>query len=193
MDNTELTFESIYESYSTNLKNYLARITGSQEADDLLQDVFVKINRDLKNFKGLSSVKTWVYKIATHTAYDRLRTLSSKKQKNCINPLLIGENMVISDFHQHNNSEHCDSKIIRKQMTSCVLDVIETIEEPYRTVIVLKDLEDFKNREIAQILQISLENVKIRLHRARKKLKMKLECKCNFFYDERNIFVCQPK
>ncbi len=193
MDNTELTFESIYESYSISLRNYLTRIIGSQETDDLIQDVFVKINRDLKNFKGLSSVKTWVYKIATHTAYDRLRTLSSKRQKNCIKPLLIDENMLTSESHQHGNSEHCENRMIRKQMSSCVLDVIETIEEPYKTVLVLKDLENFKNREIAQILKISLENVKVRLHRARKKLKIKLECKCDFSYDERNVFVCQPK
>ncbi len=193
MDNTELTFESIYESYSTSLRSYLTRITGLQETDDLIQDIFVKINRNLKNFKGLSSVKTWVYKIATHTAYDRLRTLSSKGHKNCINPLLIDENMLTSEFYQHANLEHCESRMIRKQMSSCVLDVIETLEEPYRTVLVLKDLENFKNREISQILQISLENVKIRLHRARQKLKKKLECKCDFSYDERNVFVCLPK
>ncbi|MBU2455499.1 MAG: RNA polymerase subunit sigma-24, partial [Proteobacteria bacterium] len=72
-------------------------------------------------------------------------------------------------------------------------DIVERLDDPYKSVLILKDLENFKNREIAHILQISLENVKMRLHRAREKLKKELELNCDFSHDKRNVFVCLPK
>ncbi|MBU1342471.1 MAG: RNA polymerase sigma factor [Proteobacteria bacterium] len=193
MDNKELKFDKIYETFSPGLRSYLSRMAPSLDTDDLLQEVFEKINRELKNFKKQSSIKTWIYKIATHTAYDRFRSLSSKKY-------VYLKDTVPVETHGPDNGELCekyvepiDSQMIRKQMSSCVLDIVERLDDPYKSVLILKDLENFKNREIAHILQISLENVKMRLHRAREKLKKELELNCDFSHDKRNVFVCLPK
>lgn len=187
-----LEFENLYKDYAPGLKIYLARIAPLSDTEDLFQTVCEKINKELYNFKGLSSIKTWLYKIATNAAYDALRSLSSKKQ-------IFNQHSVDPDAHEKNHQSFFGSKeltdlvLMKKQMSACVLDVIETLEDPYKTVMILKHLEDFTNKEIAQILQISVENVKIISHRGKNKLKKKLEHKCSFSYDERNVFVCVPK
>jgi RNA polymerase sigma-70 factor (ECF subfamily) len=70
---------------------------------------------------------------------------------------------------------------------------VDRLPEPYRTVIVLSEIEGFKNLEIADILGLSLDNVKIRLHRAREKLRQGLAAGCTFHRDERNEFACDRK
>lgn len=78
-------------------------------------------------------------------------------------------------------------------MNKCIRNVINKLPEDYRTVIVLGELEELKNHEIAEILQVSLDTVKIRLHRARAKLKKELENLCCFYRDERNVLSCDLK
>ena len=78
------------------------------------------------------------------------------------------------------------------QMGECVQDKIRLLPESYQTVLVLFDLMEFSQQEIAEILDISIENVKVRLHRARRKLKAILEEECRFERDERNVLICDP-
>ena len=78
------------------------------------------------------------------------------------------------------------------QMRECIQDKIRLLPESYQTVLSLFDLMEFSHQDIAEILDISVENVKVRLHRARKKLKIILEEKCRFEVDERNVLICDP-
>jgi len=66
------------------------------------------------------------------------------------------------------------------------------LPESYQTVLVLFDLMDFSHTKVSEIMNISVENVKVRLHRARKKLKAVLEKECRFEIDERSVLVCDP-
>ena len=77
-------------------------------------------------------------------------------------------------------------------MGACVQDKIKLLPESYQTVLVLFDLMEFSHQEISEIIDISVDNVKVRLHRARKKLKTILEKECRFEVDERNVLVCDP-
>ena len=81
----------------------------------------------------------------------------------------------------------------QSEMSDCVQGFIGRLPATYRTVLVLHDLQGLKNREIAEVLDCSLDTVKIRLHRARKKLRASLNVGCDFAHDERNVFVCEPK
>jgi len=78
-------------------------------------------------------------------------------------------------------------------MNKCIRDFVEKLPENYRTVVVLSELEGLINNEIAEILGVSLDTVKIRLHRARVKLKKELETHCSFYRDERNELACDLK
>lgn len=77
-------------------------------------------------------------------------------------------------------------------MGQCVKDQIDHLPESLRTVLLLFDIMEFSHQDIADILGITVENVKIRLHRARKRLKSLLEKACTFEIDERNVLVCEP-
>ena len=77
-------------------------------------------------------------------------------------------------------------------MGECVQNQIDLLPQSLRAVLVLFDLMELNHQEIADTLGISIENVKVRLHRARKKLKTILKEKCTFEKDERNVLVCNP-
>jgi RNA polymerase sigma-70 factor (ECF subfamily) len=78
-------------------------------------------------------------------------------------------------------------------MNSCIREYIEQLPEDYRAVLVLSEVEGLKNLEIAEILGVSLYTVKIRLHRARARLKERLGSHCNFYLDERSELACDRK
>ena len=78
-------------------------------------------------------------------------------------------------------------------MSDCIIEYIDNLPPDYKTVIVLSDLEGMANKEDAEILGITLENVKIRLHRVRGRLKKALQDGCDFYYNEENAFACDRK
>jgi len=86
-----------------------------------------------------------------------------------------------------------DQLVIRKEMSECINEYIDHLSPDYRTVLVLSELQGLANKEIAEILDISLDNVKIRLHRARAKLKAALNEACDLYYTEQNALSCDRK
>jgi RNA polymerase sigma-70 factor (ECF subfamily) len=78
-------------------------------------------------------------------------------------------------------------------MNKCIRDFVENLPASYRSVIVLSELEGFKNDEIAEILGVPLHTIKIRLHRARAKLRKELETHCSFYRDDQNELACDLK
>ena len=78
-------------------------------------------------------------------------------------------------------------------MGDCVREYVDRLPPDHRTVLVLSELEGFKNKEIADILMITLENVKVRLHRARARLKQELGDGCDFYHTEEGTLACDRK
>jgi RNA polymerase sigma-70 factor (ECF subfamily) len=78
-------------------------------------------------------------------------------------------------------------------MSACIDEFVARLPDNYKTVMVLSELEGFTNGEIAAILGLTLDTVKIRLHRARETLRKDLEAGCNFYRDERAEFACDRK
>lgn len=189
---TDKRFDAIFNEYHPRIQRYLSRIVGPIEAEDLSQEVFDKINRGLSGFHGRSSLSTWIYRIATNVAIDRSRSAASKYES---------AHDAFEDEAAHvparpsalRTAPATDKLVIRKEMGDCINEYIDSLPPNYRTVIVLNELEGFTNREIAEILDLSLDNVKIRLHRARTKLKKALQEGCNFYYTEENILACDRK
>jgi RNA polymerase sigma-70 factor (ECF subfamily) len=189
MTDNKLEFQHIYDTFRPKIHRYLARMTGANEADDLTQEVFIKVSRGLKDFRGESKLSSWIYRIATNVALDHLRR-SSQMTTEISSIDTAGEEEPV---RLRGESSLIDQQLIQKEMNACIRNVIKKLPEEYRTVIVLGELEEFKNNEIAEILQVSLDTVKIRLHRARSKLKKELENLCCFYHDERNVFSCDLK
>ena len=185
-------FKEIYEEFQPKIVHYLRRLLGNQDAEDIAQEVFAKVSRGLESFKGQSKLSTWIYRVATNTAIDKLRSAPFKR--SCENISLIGETTVEDRIDSIGDTDPpIDRKVIRKEMSQCVREYIDRLSPDHRTVLVLNELEGFKNREIADILEISLENVKVRLHRARASLKKVLDDGCDFYQNEAGTLACDRR
>jgi len=190
--NMEIDFNEVYEEFYPKILHYLSRLTNPHEAEDIAQEVFEKVNRSLRNFKGESKLSTWLYRIATNSAIDRMRTPSFKRslESTSLEDTIGVEDRNVWLGHKKTLT---DQTFIRKEMSECVREFIDKLPSEYKTVILLSELEGFKNTEIADVLQISLDTVKIRLHRARAKLKAVLNDGCDFYHNEQNVLACDRK
>ena len=83
--------------------------------------------------------------------------------------------------------------VIRREMNGCIREIIETLPGAYRAVIVLRELEGLADAEIAEVLGISLQTAKMRLHRGRALLRSELSAACVFYRDGRNELACDRK
>ena len=197
MPGEKLNFQDVYAAFQPKILRYLSGLLGENEAEDLTQEVFVKVDKALKSFKGESQLSTWIYRIATNAALDRLRS-SSYKQKGKESVSVDSADQSVPEPEAKNvwtgeKNPDVDQQLIRQEMNSCVRGYIDQLPEDYSLVLILSEVEGFKNREIAEILEVSLDTVKIRLHRARAKLKKSLDGNCNFYLDERSELACDRK
>jgi RNA polymerase sigma-70 factor (ECF subfamily) len=187
MIENEIEFQKIHDAFRTKIHRYLTRLVGEYEAEDLTQEVFVKVSQALKNFRGDSQLSTWIYRIATNVALDRLRSPSFKRATQKRSATISGVETDIEDKEvwTGQKSPSIEETLIREEMWGCLRDFVDKLPANYRTVIVLSLLEGMKNNEIAEILGATLETVKIRLHRGRTKLRKELMTHCGLNRDMR--------
>ena len=185
-----LDFAEVFREYQSPIYNYLLRMTQNQvEAEDLTQETFVRAHRSLPSFRGEASLSTWLYRIATNASLDHFRRRTTRQDRTAL-PL---EKIEFYEDRDSTTPASPEQQAACSEMSACVQAFIRGLPPDYRVVLVLKDLQGLKNREIAQVLDCSLATVKIRLHRARSKLREVLNAGCDFTHDERNVFVCEPK
>jgi len=185
-------FDKIYKEYFPKINNYLVRMVGQFQAEDLAQEVFNKIHRGLPGFKGKSRLSSWIYRIATNTAIDRMRTHTFKNEKKS-QPLEINSQEMSQDILTDKNEKPSEDKVIKEEMSECVTEFIDRLSDDYKTALILSEYEHKSNKEIASILNVSLETIKIRLHRAKAKLKIELDSGCDFYHDDQNVLSCDRK
>ncbi len=193
MDGVIHDFKAIHASYRPRIVRYLARLVGPGEAEDLTQEVFVRVSRGLPDFKGAAKLSTWIYRIATNVATDRRRLKSFRKpQSDEATPCREG---FADDVYERpdEKSRSLEQQLMREEMSSCIHSYINALPENYRAVVILSDIEGLTNQEIGDVLDLTLDSVKIRLHRGRTRLREKLESGCHFDRDEEDILVCDPK
>jgi RNA polymerase sigma-70 factor (ECF subfamily) len=186
-------FRSVFSQFQKPIYNYVLRMVKDRAlAEELTQDIFVKAYNSISDFRGDSRVSTWVFSIATNACLDHFRSKSYKKHEKT--DLLSSEDLFKSTLLEGEQKiPTAEEEIISAEMSSCVRGYIDDLQEDYRAVILLHDLQGFTNPEIAKITGTSLENVKIRLHRARCKMKEVFSSKCSFYRDERNVLRCVEK
>ena len=185
-------FQEIYTEFQPRILHYLARMMGPEEAEDVAQEVFEKVNRSLDGFRGQSKLSTWIYRIATNTAIDKLRSASFRQSANQA-ALKEAEGNKARNTSSGQVQTSVDQEFIRKEMSECVREYIDRLPPDYSTILILSEIEGFRNKEVADILQISLENAKVRLHRARARLKKELDNGCDFYHNEEGTLACDRK
>jgi RNA polymerase sigma-70 factor, ECF subfamily len=197
MQSTAADFHTIYDAFRPRILRYLKRLVGPNEAEDLAQTVMLRVSESLPRFRGDAALSTWIYRIATNAALDRLRSASFRDAQRL--QRIAGTNGGADNESEDGailpepQGPSAETTVIRDEMNACIREFIERLPENHKTVMILAELEGFKNSEIADILGISLDTVKIRLHRARGKLRQEFQAGCTFHRDERNEFACDRK
>ena len=190
-------FQAVYDEYHDKIRRYLGQLVGEADAEDLTQEVFVKVDKGLETFKGESKLSTWIYRIATNAGLDRLRSAWHRQSSREVS--VSGEagdpdmELADQDSCTTKKTPSAPQEVIKFEMNECIREFVERLPPDYRTVIVLSELKDLKNQEVADILGISLDAVKIRLHRARTRLKKEFEAGCDFYHDDDSGLSCDRK
>ncbi|MGA8153530.1 MAG: sigma-70 family RNA polymerase sigma factor [Terriglobales bacterium] len=153
-------------------------VTDPADAADTTQEVFLKVFRGIKRFHGESSLKTWIYRIALHEASNRRRWwFRHKSRETSIEP--AGSNAppelgcALKDSLVDATESPFDH-VVHEEVRAKVEDELRQVQEPYRSAVVLRDLEEMSYEEIAEITQVSLGTVKSRLTRGREALRQRL-------------------
>ncbi len=167
-----------YAAHLLTLQAYVPRIQGilrkyiynESDVQELSQDVVLRALQKLPTFRGEASLSTWLHRIATNAAlmFRRRRMMQNKiEEKKPIEELL--ETHAPSDPSQL--SQTPDDITSHKATTQALRRAVAELPDAYRKVVVLADMEDLPNEEVARRLNLSLAAVKSRLHRARKMLR----------------------
>ncbi len=191
----EADFDLAYRTHYTGVRRFVFRLVDDPTvADELTQDTFLKAYRHWDGFRGEASVKTWLFRVARNTSLDHLR--SPRHRARVIEGRARSEDNDPTDGEiavpGADPSPDLAASVRRIEMTACVRDYIDDLPETLRTPLILHDLEGFTNAEIADLLECSLAAAKMRLHRARGKLRQLVDERCDVFHDERNVLSCLP-
>jgi len=145
------------------------------DAADTTQEVFLKVFRAMKHFHGESSLKTWIYRIALHEAANRRRWwFRHKAQEMPLYPVAHGEHEYCAEERLVDRGESPFEQFAHAEVRTAVENALRQVSEPYRTALILRDLEEMAYEEIAEVLSISLGTVKSRITRGRDALRKKL-------------------
>ena len=176
---SEEAFSWLIATYHQPIYSVIARtLQNPADAADVTQDVFIKVFRGISGFHGESSLRTWMYRIALHEASNQRRWWSRHCRKEvtieaetghsaegqplCIKDTLIDENESPFDMAAH------------EEIRARVEAELREISEPFRAVLILRDIEGLAYEEIAEILKLNLGTVKSRLMRGRAQIKARL-------------------
>lgn len=199
MASDDLDFTAIHRTFRPRVLRYLERLLGPYEAEDLTQEVFAKVSQGLKGFRREASLSTWIYRIATNAALDRLRGRSSPGTLLQLRSTGAAtrrgpavQELPDRDVWKGTEAPSVELVSMREEMRDCIRHYVDRLPDRYRAVLLLSEVEELSDREIAEVLGLSLGAVKIRLHRARARLKHDLEAHCRLGPDERGEVACEP-
>lgn len=149
-------------------------VSDPSDAADTTQEVFLKVFRGIKQFNGGSSLKTWVYRIAVHEASNRKRWWFRHKSKESSMEPEDSEVTGLKDTLVDRRESPLEA-VAHRELHELIECELREVAEPYRTTVVLRDIEELSYEEIAEIMETTLGTVKSRLTRGREGLKKRLQ------------------
>jgi len=194
MPEAEHDFGQLYTEYQPRIRRYVARMVGEHDAEDLTQAVFLKVSQALQDFRGESTLATWIYRIATNTAADWRRSPAFRRPIAWAPLEAAGDRERLEGAAEEpGRLPPADQVLVRREMNRCIRGVVDGLPAPYRDAVTLSDIEGLKNAEIAERLGVSVDTVKIRLHRGRGMLRKAMETRCDIYRDQQLGLACDAK
>jgi len=173
---SEEAFSWLIAQYSQPVYSLVYRVLDDpSDAADTTQEVFIKVFRGIKNFHASASLKTWIYRIALHEAFNQRRWwFRHRGRETSIEPTHPGHeehcSQALKDVLVDASKSPLDN-VFNEELRACVEKVLSSITEPYRTTVILRDIEELSYEQIAEVMEVSLGTVKSRLMRGREALR----------------------
>ena len=176
-------FDEIYRQYGQKVKAFiLAMVRDEMTAEDLLQETFIRVKSHMECLRDETKQIPWIFRIACNLCRDHFRASARDAR--------LSETALAHTPQKAGTT--IQERIEQQEMGRCVRQKMDRLPESHRTILILYDVMAFHHHEIALILNISVDNAKVRLHRARRQLKEILETECRFQVDDRQVLVCEP-
>lgn len=184
-------FDQLYREHRQAVVNHLSRRVRASDVEDLTQEVFAKANRALAGFRGESSMRTWLLRIATRTAVDhaRSRQVHEERRTDAL-PETAADGTSAPVPETLAVPAEAPGAVVRQEMHLCIREYVDRLPPGYREVIRLREIEGLSNEEVAARLGIGIDAAKIRLHRARRSLRELLESNCELYTTENHGVGC---
>jgi len=164
-DGSEHAFKCLFEQERERLRRFVLKLVDdADEAENIVQQTFTEAYRQIDDFRGESSVSTWLFSIAKHLAYGHLR-------KTDRHNYLEHETIEFLQVDQDESTTTTEGQVELSERKRIVHDALQELPDHYRRVVQLRDLEEKSTKETAEHLDLTEVNVRVRLHRARKQLR----------------------
>ena len=174
------------ENYDRIYRYVRKLVRDADEAEDLTQETFLRAHRERDTVRDPGALLPWLYRIATHATLDRLRQRTSVTARQA--------SVDVTEIDPPDpEAPSLEQGLEQAEMSACVQRFLVDIPDAHRAAILLHDCHGLSGPEIAALLDVPLPTVKIRLHRARRRLQAALEAGCRFSCDGRGVLVCEPK
>lgn len=173
-DGDERAYETLVLQYQQPVYNLVYRLMDEpDDASDIVQEVFLKVFRNIASFRGQSSLKTWLYRIAVNEAHNHRRWFNRHKRKE------TGLENEEENSRSYQDTLHDPGRspfelALNHETRVLIEDALAQVNPNFRAAVVLRDIEDLSYEEIAEVLQLSLGTVKSRILRGREALRRQL-------------------
>ena len=164
-------FSEVYAQYERQVFRYAYHLLGhADDADDVKQETFLRAYRAISKFRSDCSLKTWLLRICTNLCRDRIKSKSRHKE------VLYDPHDVPADLFWDTDAIDPHEVAERSQMVAVVRSALKGMPEDQRNIIMLREVEDLSYEEIAEVIGCSRASVKLRLFRARQRLRERVDC-----------------
>ncbi len=169
----EAAFQEMMTRYTQKVFNLAIRLTRCQEdAEEVLQDVFVAVYKKIDSFEGKSAFSSWLYRVTANTAFMKLR---KRKQNEAVSFDELSPSVRESWVGKNPEDSNTNYMSIRHELRDTIQRAVAKLPEEYRNIFILRDVDGLSNEEVAETLALTVPAVKSRLHRARLILRKKLQ------------------
>lgn len=178
-------FSEIYELHHADVLAWARRLIGADEAEDIAQEVFCRIDRSLPELRDPARLTAWIYAITLNAVRDAARRQAARERRT--------DGAVEAAGAAEPAQPTPEDAVMRSEMIACYLEHVARLPARHREAYVLREFAELSIEDIARQLAVTVGTVKIRLHRARARLYEELRCDCRLFYTERGELMAEPR
>jgi len=167
-------FNELVKRYEGKVYQLALRLTGNEmDAYDVIQDVFLSVFQKIHTFRGHAAFSSWLYRITANAAFAKLNQRKRQAAVSLDDVLPVIEEASVADGSSE-WAQKPDLALFNKETREALESAIQALPDDFKTVVVLRDIQNLSNQEVADVLNLSIPAVKSRLHRARLALRRKL-------------------